>query len=134
MAFLGWEITTDADAFDPTVATFMDFRGRHPGTASFCYVLPTTARRALVEIAAFQWIRDGLDRARALTDYLLMIELGIFGRGTARARMRLHAIFVGVFLVASHIAMLFGMLDPALLGWTPTHTMPTGDTMPSMGM
>jgi len=65
---------------------------------------------------------------------ITLIELGILGRGTARARMRLHAIFVGMFLVAAHIAMIFGMLDPTLFGWTPLHTMPTGDTMPGMGM
>ena len=65
---------------------------------------------------------------------ITLIELGILGRGTARARMRLHAIFVGIFLVAAHIAMIFGMLDPTLFGWTPSHTMPGGDTMPGMGM
>jgi hypothetical protein len=65
---------------------------------------------------------------------ITLIELGILGRGTARARMRLHAIFVGIFLVAAHIAMIFGMLDPTLFGWTPSHTMPTGDVMPGMGM
>jgi hypothetical protein len=65
---------------------------------------------------------------------ITLIELGILGRGTARARMRLHAIFVGVFLVAAHIAMIFGMLDPTLFGWTPSHTMPGGDVMPGMGM
>jgi hypothetical protein len=65
---------------------------------------------------------------------ITLIELGVLGRGTARARMRLHAIFVGAFLVAAHVAMIFGMLDPTLLGWTPTHTMPTGETMPGMGM
>jgi hypothetical protein len=65
---------------------------------------------------------------------ITLIELGVLGRGTARARMRLHAIFVGVFLVAAHIAMIFGMLDPTLLGWTPSHTMPGGDVMPGMGM
>ncbi len=65
---------------------------------------------------------------------ITLIELGILGRGTARERMRLHATFVGVFLVAAHVAMIFGMLDPSLFGWTPTHTMPTGDVMPGMGM
>ena len=65
---------------------------------------------------------------------ITLIELGILGRGTARARMRLHAIFVGIFLIAAHIAMIFGMLDPTLFGWTPSHTMPTGDVMPGMDM
>jgi lycopene beta-cyclase len=71
--FLGWEIDTDTDAFDPTVATFMDFRGREPGFVSFCYLLPTTARHALVEIAAFRWRRPGPDLARALADYLRQV-------------------------------------------------------------
>jgi lycopene beta-cyclase len=70
LVFLGWEIDTDTEAFDPAVATFMDFRGREAGTVSFCYVLPTTARHALVEIAAFQWSLDGPDLACALTHYL----------------------------------------------------------------
>ena len=65
---------------------------------------------------------------------ITLIELGILGRSTPRARMRLHAIFVGIFLVAAHVAMIFGMLDPTLFGWTPSHTMPTGDVMPGMGM
>jgi len=68
--FVGWEVETDTDVFDPTVATFMDFRGREPGTVSFCYLLPTTPRHALVEIAAFRWTREAQDLARALPDYL----------------------------------------------------------------
>jgi lycopene beta-cyclase len=70
LAFLGWEIEAGDDAFDPAVATFMDFRGRRPGAASFCYLLPHTTRHALVEVASFQWEHDGLDLAAALTDYL----------------------------------------------------------------
>ena len=65
---------------------------------------------------------------------ITLIELGVLGREGGRARMKLHAIFVGVFLVAAHVAMIFGMLDPTLLGWFPEHTMPGGDTMPGMGM
>ena len=30
-------------------------------------------------------------------------------------KLRIHAGFVGVFLVVAHIAMIFGMLDPRLL-------------------
>lgn len=65
---------------------------------------------------------------------IALIELHIIGRGGARARMKLHAIFVGVFLVAAHVAMIAGMLDPTLLGWQPVHTMPGGTTMPGMSM
>ena len=73
LGFLGWEIDSDTDAFDPTVATFMDFRGRQPGTVSFCYLLPTTARHALVEIAMFNWRDEGPDLNLALADYLRQV-------------------------------------------------------------
>lgn len=62
------------------------------------------------------------------------IELGLLGTDGPRARMKLHAIFVGMFLIAAHVAMIFGMFDPTLHGWEPTHTMPGGDSMPGMGM
>jgi hypothetical protein len=54
---------------------------------------------------------------------LALLELGILGRGaTGRGRLRLHATFVGIFLVVAHVAMIFGMLDPTVLGWhTPGH-------------
>lgn len=85
----------------------------------------------------------GLGDVVAVGSYLLgvvplmgitLLELGVIGRGDARSRLRLHATFVGVFLVFAHIAMIFGMLDPTLLGWTPQHSMPAGDVMPGMGM
>lgn len=60
---------------------------------------------------------------------ITLIELGILGRGSARARMRLHATFVGAFLFVAHIAMIFGMLDPTLLGWDPADTMHTSHSM-----
>lgn len=64
-----------------------------------------------------------------------LLECGVLGeRLDANARLRLHATFVGVFLVVAHVAMIFGMLDPGVLGWTPGHTMPNGETMPGMTM
>ena len=48
-----------------------------------------------------------------------LIELGVIGRGSARDRMKLHAVFVGIFLIVVHIAMIFGMFDPRQWGWTP---------------
>jgi len=65
---------------------------------------------------------------------IAMIELNIIGRGDARSRMKLHATFVGIFLVAAHVAMIAGMLDPTLMGWQPTHVMPGGTNMPGMSM
>lgn len=52
--FLGWEIITDADVFDPTTATLMDFS--ESGAADqvfFHYILPYSSRHALVECTFF---------------------------------------------------------------------------------
>lgn len=48
---------------------------------------------------------------------ITLIEFGGIGRESARVSMRMHATFVGMFLIVAHIAMIFGMLDPTLLGW-----------------
>jgi lycopene beta-cyclase len=47
--FLGWEVELAAPGFDPAVMTLMDLRGARAGTLTFFYVLPFSARRALVE-------------------------------------------------------------------------------------
>lgn len=60
-----------------------------------------------------------------------LVELGFVGRDERDAR-KWHAIFVGAFLVVAHVAMIFGMLDPVVLGWEPTHVMPGGGSMPGM--
>ncbi|WP_400193036.1 lycopene cyclase family protein [Hymenobacter sp. B81] len=51
--FVGWEIETDFDAFDPATPVFMDFRGPQHHECRFMYVLPFEARRALVEYTLF---------------------------------------------------------------------------------
>ncbi|MBC6991590.1 lycopene cyclase family protein [Hymenobacter sp. BT491] len=51
--FVGWEIETDRDVFDPTTVEFMDFRGAQEQEARFMYVLPFSKRRALVEYTLF---------------------------------------------------------------------------------
>lgn len=51
--FVGWEIETDHDVFDPAVMEFMDFRGAQHHEARFIYVLPFSPRRALVEYTLF---------------------------------------------------------------------------------
>jgi hypothetical protein len=55
---------------------------------------------------------------------IFLIELGVLGRGTDRARLKLHATFVGFFLIVAHVAMIFGMLDPTLLGYVPVDATP----------
>lgn len=60
----------------------------------------------------------------AVTSYLLgvvplagiaLLELRVLGRGQNQMeKLKLHAIFVGIFLVVAHIAMIFGMVDPSI--------------------
>jgi lycopene beta-cyclase len=60
--FRGWFVRTAVDAFDPGVAALMDFRVPQPGGGvAFGYVLPTSAREALVEYTEFT--REALDDA-----------------------------------------------------------------------
>lgn len=51
--FLGWDIKTNSDVFDPTVATLMDFNVDQNEGFTFVYVLPFSAREALIEITYF---------------------------------------------------------------------------------
>jgi hypothetical protein len=70
----------------------------------------------------------------AITFYLLgivpllgltLVDLNIIGRDrTLHGKMAIHASLVALFLVVGHIAMIFGMLDPAVLyasGATHSH-------------
>ncbi|MBM5572845.1 MULTISPECIES: DUF6803 family protein [Deefgea] len=46
---------------------------------------------------------------------MALLDLGVIGKGWDEERkLKLHAIFVAIFLVVAHIAMIFGMLDPTL--------------------
>ena len=51
--FVGWEIETTRDVFNPEMMEFMDFRGPQQHEARFIYVLPFGPRRALVEYTLF---------------------------------------------------------------------------------
>lgn len=51
--FKGHVLETRTPAFDPSAATFMDFRTPQRGSTRFVYVLPTSAHRALVEYTVF---------------------------------------------------------------------------------
>lgn len=70
--FLGWEIETPDDVFDPSTVTLMDFRCSQAGAAHFTYILPSTPRRALVEDTWFA--PPGLEKPNheaAIRDHLL---------------------------------------------------------------
>ena len=47
---------------------------------------------------------------------MALLELGVLRPNAhPEQKLKLHATFVGVFLVVAHIAMIFGMLDPNVL-------------------
>jgi hypothetical protein len=49
---------------------------------------------------------------------LALLELGVIKRGAEpEAKLKTHALLVAVFLIVAHIAMIFGMLNPTVLGW-----------------
>ena len=68
--FGGWFVEASVDCFDPGVMTFMDFDDAADDVA-FAYVIPESARRALVEIAQFTTVpRSRAEFDRALSEYL----------------------------------------------------------------
>jgi hypothetical protein len=46
-------------------------------------------------------------------------------------KLKVHAICVALFLVFGHIAMISGMLDPAILGYQAPHFMENPHEIPS---
>lgn len=50
---------------------------------------------------------------------LTLLEFNVIGRGRDEVgKLKLHAILVGIFLVVAHVAMIVGMLNPALAAMT----------------
>jgi len=69
--FLGWAISAPQPAFDPAVATLMDFRVEQNGDTRFVYVLPFDAQTALVEYTIFSPALLARDEyLRPLTHYI----------------------------------------------------------------
>jgi hypothetical protein len=61
---------------------------------------------------------------------IALLELGVIGKGkTEEEKMKLHFILLTVFLVVAHVAMIFGMVDPSIMGWSPN----AGGHMQHMG-
>ena len=51
---------------------------------------------------------------------IALLELGVIGKKLVEEdKMKLHFVLLTVFLVVAHVAMVFGMVDPALMGWAP---------------
>jgi lycopene beta-cyclase len=52
-SFVGYEIESERDSFDPTTAMLMDFYEGSAEFVGFKYVLPKTTKRALIEFTVF---------------------------------------------------------------------------------
>jgi len=69
--FHGWFIETENDAFDPKVATLMDFSIDQKNECQFVYVLPHTKTKALVEHTFFsEKLSDITEYERTLSSYI----------------------------------------------------------------
>lgn len=46
-----------------------------------------------------------------------LLELNLIAKHKSEEyKLKIHATFVAIFLIVAHIAMIFGMLSPAILG------------------
>ena len=77
-------------------------------------VIPLTTTggwRGIADVIAVGFYLSGVIPFLGMT----LLELNVIGRGKdENGKMKLHAIFVGIFLVVAHVAMIFGMLNPDL--------------------
>lgn len=49
---------------------------------------------------------------------IALLEMNLLARNKkAEQKLKLHVFFVALFLIVAHIAMIFGMLNPTILGW-----------------
>ena len=69
--FKGWVIETEQPCFDPSMATFMDFRVSQQYGTTFMYVMPTSTTKALVEYTLFtEKILQQAEYEIALKEYI----------------------------------------------------------------
>ncbi|MCP8969557.1 DUF6803 family protein [Ectobacillus ponti] len=87
----------------------------------FQVVIPLTAGggwRGWVDVAAVSFYLLGIVPLLGLA----LLDMGLLQKGRPEAqRLKIHAYFVGIFLVVTHLAMIFGMLDPYLFSTVPVH-------------
>ena len=80
----------------------------------FNAVIPITANgewRGFADVVAVGFYLSGIIPLLGMA----LLDMGIIGRNrTELEKLKLHATFVGIFLVVAHIAMIFGMIDPTI--------------------
>lgn len=81
-------------------------------------ILPHIEWRGWVDIIAVGAYLFGVAPLLAIT----LLELNILGKNlTLSKRTYLHFLFLIAFLIVSHIAMIFGMVNPAIVDFGQTH-------------
>jgi len=124
-----------AEALVATEFFTVYWRGRNAGPWKFWnrwlgivlgfYFLFIFLRLMITAVPTLQW--RGPADVLAVGSYLAgvaplfaiaLLELGLLGRGkTEDQKLRLHFTLLIAFLVVAHVAMVFGMVDPALMGY-----------------
>ena len=128
---------------DGKIAKLNKWRGIILGVY-FTYIFITLFRDAYLPITMANAWRGAVD-VIAVTSYLLgvvplagiaLLELGVIGKNKNRnQKLALHAIFVGIFLVVAHVAMISGMLNPSVFGYKEAPMNMVTETMqPNMEM
>ncbi|AHJ95734.1 hypothetical protein Hsw_0139 [Hymenobacter swuensis DY53] len=92
--FVGWEVETEEDAFDPETQEFMDFRGAQHQEARFMYVLPFSKRRALVEYTLFS--------AETLPQAEYEAAMRTYLQGLGVINFRVEAVEIGAIPMTDH--------------------------------
>jgi len=78
-------------------------------------VVPTIEWRGFADVLAVGAYLSGVIPLLSIA----LLELGVIGKGKSeREHMKLHFILLIGFLVVSHVAMIFGMVDPTITGWS----------------
>lgn len=79
-------------------------------------VVPTIQWRGMADIIAVGSYLSGVIPLFGIA----LLELGVIGKGKSDdEKMKLHFVLLTVFLVVAHVAMIFGMVDPTIMGWNP---------------
>lgn len=79
-------------------------------------VVPTLQWRGIADVLAVGSYLSGVIPLFGIA----LLELGVIGRSYGPTeKMKLHFILLTVFLVVAHVAMIFGMIDPTIMGWNP---------------
>lgn len=82
-------------------------------------VVPHITWRGMADILAVGSYLSGVVPLFAIA----LLELGIIGKTkSSDEKMKFHFILLTVFLVVAHVAMIFGMVDPTIMGWNSSGT------------